>query len=79
MAFRHWSTNVVHRIRISVGERLLRIVQLKTPRRVPEWEIFYSIRELRVLDRVLAKDRGNVGIVCHKTGNVTPAFTEPHL
>jgi len=47
MAYRYWSKDPVHRTRLSLGERLLRIVQLRDEFLNPE--IFYSIKELRVL------------------------------
>ena len=49
MAGQSRSKDVVHRTRFAVGERLLRELQLQTQERVLNGEIFFSMKELRVL------------------------------
>ena len=43
------SKDAVHRARFAVGERLLRELQLENQREFLNGEIFYSMKELRVL------------------------------
>jgi hypothetical protein len=49
MACGHRSKDAVYRTRLSLGERILRIVQLKLRDEFLNGEIFYSMKELRVL------------------------------